>query len=215
MPPRIDPSLIPAAPTLDFEAALWAAGVEAVAGIDEAGRGALAGPVYVGAVILPHAQDIRKQLDGVRDSKEMKPEDREHWALRIKRHARAWAVGFASAPEIDDLGIVPATRLAARRALERLLPEPGHLLIDYLVLHEEPIPQTWLYKGDARSLSIAAASVLAKTARDAQLVALHDEFPDYGFAAHKGYGTAHHRQAIANLGPCAQHRRSFALNGQP
>lgn len=213
MPPRIDPSLIPAAPTLDFEAALWAAGVEAVAGIDEAGRGALAGPVYAGAVILPCTSAVQQDLAGVRDSKEMLPSEREHWAVRIKSHARAWTVGFASAAEIDELGIVPATRLAAGRALERLLPAPGHLLIDYLTLPEVATPQTWLYKGDARSLSIAAASVLAKTARDAQLVALNDDFPDYGFAAHKGYGTARHRAAIAQLGPCAQHRRSFALTG--
>jgi len=214
MPPRIDPSLIPPSPTLDFEAALWAAGVEAVAGIDEAGRGALAGPVYAGAVILPGSPDVLHELNGVRDSKEMSPEEREHWALEIKSRARAWAVGAADAVEIDALGIVPATRLAAGRALKQLLPAPGHLLIDYLVLHEEATPQTWLYKGDARSLSIAAASVLAKTARDAQLLALHGDFPDYGFAAHKGYGTARHRQALADLGPCAQHRRSFALTGQ-
>ena len=215
MPPRIDPSLVPAAPTLDFEAALWAAGVEVVAGIDEAGRGALAGPVYAGAVVLPNSMKVLHDLNGVRDSKEMLPEEREHWAIRIKAHARAWAVGCADAAEIDALGIVPATRLAACRALERMAPAPDHLLIDYLVLHEVPTPQTWLYKGDARSLSIAAASVLAKTARDAQLVALHQDFPDYGFAAHKGYGTARHRQALADLGPCAQHRRSFALTGQP
>jgi ribonuclease HII len=215
MPPRIDPSLIPPSPTLDFEAALWAAGVEAVAGIDEAGRGALAGPVYAGAVMLPDAPDVLHELHGVRDSKEMTPEERDLWAEAIKSRARAWAVGAADAAEIDALGIVPATRLAAVRALKQLLPAPGHLLIDYLVLHEEPTPQTWLYKGDARSLSIAAASVLAKTARDAQLLALHDDFPDYGFAAHKGYGTARHRQALADLGPCAQHRHSFTLTGQP
>lgn len=207
---RIDPSLIPAAPTLEFEQALWAGGLRHLAGIDEAGRGALAGPVYAGAVILPATPDITRTLDSVRDSKEMTPVQREHWAVQIKRRSLAWGVSRASADEIDRLGIMPATRLAALRAVGRLDPQPDHLLVDALKFEECPIPQTMLWKGDARSLSIAAASVLAKVTRDAELRQLHGRFPDYGFAGHKGYATAAHLAAIAAIGPCEQHRQSFA-----
>lgn len=210
MPRRIDPALIPASPNLDFEQALWKSGLSHLAGIDEAGRGALAGPVYAGAVILPNQADLLNKLEGVRDSKEMWPTEREQWAAQIKRRALAWAVGSASAEEIDEVGIMPATRLAALRAVAKLVPQPEHLLVDALKFEESPLPQTMLWKGDARSLSIAAASVLAKVARDAKLVRLHDLFPDYGFARHKGYATAAHREAIRVLGPCEQHRHSFA-----
>lgn len=206
---RIDPSLIPDAPSLEFEQALWGEGLRYLAGIDEAGRGALAGPVFAGAVILPDEVDITDELDGVRDSKELSPQEREQWAAQIKRRARAWAVGSASAGEIDQWGIMPATRLAALRAVEKLKPQPQHLLADALKFEDCPIPQTMLWKGDARSLSIAAASVLAKVARDAELRQLHTLFPAYGFEGHKGYATAGHLAAITALGPCEQHRQSF------
>lgn len=206
---RFDPDLLPAAPDFAFEAPLWESGLRLVAGIDEAGRGALAGPVAAAALIFPPNPDLFPQLSGVRDSKQMSAVQREDWAARLPGLALAWGVGFASHQEIDELGIVPATRLAVQRALEALAVCPEHLLVDYLDLPACPLPQTALVKGDARSLSIAAASILAKTGRDARLRALDREYPGYGFAGHKGYGTAAHCAALARLGPCAIHRRTF------
>lgn len=202
---------LPAAPTLEFEQELWAQGLDLVAGIDEAGRGALAGPVAAAAVILPRDPAIAAELSGVRDSKEMTPAQRTAWAGRIKAQAAAWGVGMASHAEIDELGILPATYLAARRALAALALKPQHLLLDFITIPGESVPQTGLVKGDARCLSIAAASVLAKTSRDAWMCSLDREYPAYGFAAHKGYGTLAHRQALARLGPCPFHRVSFSV----
>jgi ribonuclease HII len=210
MPRRIDPSEIPASPELKFEMPLWQNGILAVAGLDEAGRGAWAGPVSAAAVILPPDPDVLLRLAGVRDSKQMSAAARADWAEKIHAQALSWGVGFATHAEIDQRGIVPATRLAMARALEGLIPAPGHLLIDALRLPGNPTPQTALIKGDARSLSIAAASVLAKTARDALLVELDGLYPGYGFARHKGYGTAFHQAALQALGPCAIHRMTFA-----
>ncbi len=208
---KFDLSLIPARPDLQFEKALWAQDLRLVAGVDEAGRGALLGPVAAAAVILPSDQaDLFDRLEGVRDSKEMTPQERDRWAIEIKSTAVAWAVGYASAAEIDQIGIAPATRLAAGRALGQFTVEVEHILIDYIALPEVAKPQTPLVKGDARSLTIAAASVLAKTSRDAILVGMDDAFPGYGLAQNKGYATAAHRAAIAALGPCAQHRHSFS-----
>lgn len=207
---RIDPGLIPPAPDLQFERALWKAGLPAVAGIDEAGRGCLAGPVAAAAVILPADEGIAATLAGVRDSKQLSPADRETARMIIENTSLAWAVGWADNLEIDRLGIVPATRLAVWRALEKLDPLPDHLIVDYLVLPDIPLPQTRLVKGDARSLSIAAASILAKTHRDAWMSANDRTYPGYGFEKHKGYGTARHREAIQSLGACPLHRMSFA-----
>lgn len=207
---KLDPALIPDTPTLEFEHALWQLGIVHVAGIDEAGRGALAGPVAAAAVILPPDGSIATTLEGVRDSKMMTPSQRETWSCCIRDVALTWSLGFASPGEIDTLGIVPATCLAARRALAKLEPPAEHLLLDYLLLPDVPQPQTALVKGDLRSLSIAAASVIAKTGRDAILVELDDQYPGYGFAAHKGYGTKFHREAIQQLGPSPVHRFSFA-----
>ncbi len=206
---RYDPADIPASPDLRFESSLWAAGFLHVAGLDEAGRGAWAGPVSAGAVILPPDPTITARLSAVRDSKEMTPQERAFWAAEIKVHALAWGVGLSSNLEIDSLGIVPATRLAMTRALAALPIAPQHLLIDALRLPEVDLPQTALIKGDARSLSIAAASVLAKTARDALMVELDATYPIYGFARHKGYGTAHHWETLQRAGPCEIHRYSF------
>jgi ribonuclease HII len=207
---KFDRSLIPDRPDLTFESALWQSGFRFIAGIDEAGRGALAGPVSAGAVVLPsNIPDLWDRLQGVRDSKELTPKERDFWAEKIKAIALAWGVGFASCGEIDRIGIVPATHLAASRALSQLQVQADHLLLDYLVLPDNEIPQTSLIKGDARSLSIASASILAKTARDAVLVEMEDAFPGYHFASNKGYATQAHRTAIAELGPCEQHRRSF------
>lgn len=208
---RISPDQIPLAPDLHFEQALWAAGVPCVAGVDEAGRGALAGPVAAAAVILPPEPAVCAVLAGVRDSKQMSPGRRQAARLCIQAAAQAWGVGFATAQEIDALGILPATRLAALRAVQALAVLPQHLLLDYLFLPDLPQPQTSLIKGDQRSLSIAAASVLAKTARDALMIDLEAQNPGYGLAVHKGYGTAAHRRAIAALGASPLHRRSFRL----
>ena len=206
---KFDRRLIPPAPDFSFEAELWRQGLRWVAGIDEAGRGALAGPVAAGVILFPPEPSLAEALQGVRDSKEMTPVQRAAWAERLPGLALGWAVGFAEAQEIDTLGIAAATRLAARRALSQLPLAPEHLLIDFFRLPGCPLPQTPLVKGDARSLSIAAASILAKTARDARLVELDGQYPGYGLAVHKGYGTRLHRQALASLGPSPIHRRSF------
>lgn len=209
MTARFDAALLPPAPDLSFEQPLWEGGIAHVAGIDEAGRGALAGPVAAAAVILPATPQILAQLHGVRDSKQMTPAQRQFWAGVIQQIATAWAVGMASSDEIDALGIVPATLLAAGRALEGLELSPQHLLLDCLFLPECPLPQTSLIKGDCRSLSIAAASVLAKTARDECMCSLDLQHLGYGLAIHKGYGTMAHRAALGRLGPSAIHRRTF------
>ena len=199
---KFDRSLLPPFPDLTFEQELWRAGMAVVAGIDEAGRGALAGPVAAGAVVLPKQNDLPEALSGVRDSKQMSAKSRRQWADQIKTIAIGHCVGFAEPAEIDELGIIPATRLAASRALELLAAPPEHLLVDHIAIHAHGIPETALTKGDQRSLSIAAASILAKVARD--------ERPPYGFAAHKGYGTARHLAAIEEHGPCPAHRMSFS-----
>ena len=199
-------------PDLSFEKILWQAGVSAIAGIDEAGRGALAGPVAAAAVILPADENISLLLEGVRDSKQMTPAQRSCWGAQIKKWATSYGVGFASHEEIDLLGILSATHLAAARALEALSVAPAHLILDYLFLSECALPQTSLVKGDQRSLSVAAASVLAKTTRDAFMVALNEQVPGYGFDRHKGYGTASHCAALENLGLSFVHRRTFHLH---
>jgi len=196
-------------PTLEFERDLWNDGFPRIAGIDEAGRGAWAGPVAAAAVILPANPSLTLTLNRVRDSKLMTPLARETWAPRIKKSALDWGVGFASADEIDTLGILPATKLAATRALENLLPD--YLITDYLIFPEIDLPQTALVKGDQRSLSVAAASVLAKTTRDALMCKLDGHYPGYGFARHKGYGTRLHQELIRKLGRCEIHRKSFSI----
>lgn len=196
-------------PDLSFEISCWQAGEQIVAGLDEAGRGAWAGPVSAGAVIFPNDPEVIHLLQGVRDSKMMTPHQREYWAQEIIRCAVSWQVGFASHEEIDALGIVPATRLAMMRAVQGLSIQPQHLLIDALNLNEIPLPQTSIIRGDSKSLSIAAASVLAKTARDAVMVEMDHLIPGYGFSRHKGYGTKQHQMALEKLGPCSTHRLSF------
>jgi ribonuclease HII len=196
-------------PDLSFESPLWQQGLFP-AGLDEAGRGAWAGPVSAGAVILPMDADLLQRLRGVRDSKQMTPRQRYIWAERIKEEALAWGIGFVSNQEIDAIGILPATRLAMRRALEGLSLPPQHLLVDALRLPGEALPQTALIRGDSRCLSIAAASVLAKTGRDLLMAELSLQYPGYGFERHKGYGTAFHHQAMQQLGLCPLHRRSYA-----
>ncbi len=203
-------------PDLNYERRLWKGGIQYIAGLDEAGRGALAGPVAVGAVVLPHGAGARLRTPVVvRDSKQMTPSERAEAAPRIRQAALAWAVGFASAAEIDTDGIVAATRLAAMRAIESLSVFPGYLLTDFrLELPELDIPQTALVKGDAHCLSIAAASVLAKTARDALMCEMDQQVPGYGLARHKGYGTTEHLLALQCKGYSPIHRKSFSIKSK-
>ena len=211
MPEKIDPSSLPGFPNLSIERSFWKKGLTRLGGVDEAGRGAWAGPVSAAIVILPAETMLEKALHGVRDSKQMTPAQRERWEPLIQQSCLAWGVGFASAAEIDEIGILPATRLAVWRALQILNIYPDHLITDYLKLPEILIPQTAYIKGDRRSLSIAAASVLAKTSRDTFMRQLDGDFPHYGFAQHKGYGTRQHQDAIHQHGLCAVHRRSFDI----
>jgi ribonuclease HII len=200
-------------PDTFFESQLWDSGLLHIAGLDEAGRGALAGPVSVGAVILPNDPTLlSRTLVGVRDSKQMTPLERESLVPRIKETALTWSVAFASAAEIDSLGIVHATRLAALRALNGLALSPQYLLTDFrLELPQLELSQTALVKGDALCLSIATASVLAKTARDALMCELDLHYQGYGLRKHKGYGTQAHRLALKRLGISPVHRKTFQV----
>jgi ribonuclease HII len=203
------PIVLPDKPNLVFEKQLWGEGFRVIAGLDEAGRGAWAGPVYAAAVVLPNDDRVCDVLAGVRDSKQMTARQRERYEGCIKSVSIAWAVGFASEGEIDAMGIVPATCLAMQRSIDNLVYPPNYLLIDYISLHDCTCPQLSLPKGDCQSLSIAAASVLAKTGRDAYMVAQDAVYPGYGFDRHKGYGTAQHHAALRELGTTHFHRKTF------
>jgi ribonuclease HII len=209
MPRKFDINLLPLLPDISFEEYLWNQGITIVAGIDEAGRGAWAGPVYAAAVIFPNDHNLLLNLPGIDDSKKLTSNQRNECAIRIKLAALAWQVGSASSAEIDQLGILPATRLAMKRAVIGLSIRPQHLLIDFLTLPEIEVLQTPLVKGDARSFSIASASILAKTSRDNEMVSLAKDYPSYGFEQHKGYGTAHHQKMIALHGPTPIHRMTY------
>jgi ribonuclease HII len=198
-------------PPLRYEKELWGLGFRYIGGVDEAGRGAWAGPVAAAVVVLPAEAGVRRPLASVRDSKLMTPLQRERAAPIIKVEALAWGVGYSSAEEIDAWGILPATRQAMMRAVEMLPLLPEYLLLDYIHWPDLANPHLILTKGERRSLSIAAASVLAKTARDALMRDMDDRYPGYGFARHKGYGTAYHRRALDRQGPCAIHRKSFNI----
>jgi ribonuclease HII len=191
---------------LRFERELWQRGVTLIAGIDEAGMSPLAGPVSAAAVVL----EVGWRAPGINDSKQLDPERRRELADCIRSEARAFAVAFVEPEEIDRLNIYWAGILAMRRAVEALGVQPEHLLIDARRLRELPIEQTRIVKGDELSLSIAAASILAKTARDARMIAYDREYPAYGFAQHKGYPVRQHLAALEEHGPCSIHRRSFA-----
>lgn len=190
---------------LAFEQALWSAGTLHVAGVDEAGMSPLAGPVCAAAVIL----EPGTRITDVDDSKKLDAKERDRLAIEIKETALAWCVGWAEVEEIDTINIYWAGILAMRRAVEGLSVKPQHLLIDARTLKDLDIPQERIVKGDARSLSIAAASILAKTSRDALMKRLDDEHPGYGFARHKGYPVKEHYAALEKLGACPAHRRSF------
>jgi ribonuclease HII len=190
---------------LEFERELWKRDVVLVAGVDEAGMSPLAGPVAAAAVVLK--PDWR--APGINDSKQVRPELRAELAQLIKSEARAWAVAFVEPEEIDRINIYWAGIAAMRRAVEALGINPEHLLIDARTLRDVPIEQTRIVKGDERSLSIAAASILAKTERDQRMLAYYGEYPGYGFARHKGYPVREHVAALRQYGACPIHRRSF------
>ncbi len=183
----------------------WADGAKFVAGIDEAGRGALAGPVCVAAVILPPDQKPRFY----RDSKTLSSSKRQQLALEIKQEALAWAIEFASATEVDQHNVLRATHRAAARAIAQLNLAPDALITDYLKLITT-LPLLAPAKADSSSYSVAAASILAKTARDEYMVALSQQHPAYGFEAHKGYGSSRHLQALEQYGVLLEHRKTFA-----
>jgi len=178
---------------------------ERTCGSDEAGRGPLAGPVVAAAVIL----DPRRPIDGLRDSKQLTPAQRDRLAVTIQARASAWAIAAASVEEIDRFNILNASLLAMQRAIEALDPEAEYALIDGNQLPRLAIPATAIVDGDATHPAIAAASILAKTHRDALMRVLDQDFPGYGFARHVGYATAEHLENLRRLGPCAVHRRSF------
>lgn len=192
---------------LASERSLHALGLTDVAGIDEAGRGPLAGPVVAAAVVFPAGCFF----PGVNDSKQLRPARREAVYETITRHARCIGVGIADRETIDRINILNATLLAMRRAVERLSTRPDHLLVDGNRFQDIGVPFTTIVGGDATCFSIAAASIVAKVTRDRMMMEYDREFPGYGFARHKGYATPEHCEAIARLGQCAIHRRSFHL----
>ena len=196
-------------PSLECEQGFWDEGLRFVAGVDEAGRGAWAGPVVAAAVILPQVAGLVNILHGVNDSKKLRVAQRDHLRGVIVQQASAYATGSASHEEIDALGILVATRLAMRRAIESLPVRPDALLIDAVKLREVEIPQRVFNFADSISLSVAAASILAKTKRDALMQQFDRAFAGYQFGKHKGYGTQAHRLALETLGVCAIHRKSF------
>jgi ribonuclease HII len=197
---------------LHYERQFLARRLRLVAGVDEAGRGAWAGPVVAGAVILPYDRaDLLGALDGVRDSKLCTPLQRERLDGVVRVVALAVGLGAASAAEVDRLGVVAASKAAMCRAVDDLPVEPDALLIDggYMWLRQIDLPQEALVKGELKSISIAAASIIAKVRRDHLMIKLSEEWVDYGFERHKGYGTRQHRAALDALGPMALHRRTF------
>lgn len=194
-------------PSLDHEHQLRQADHALVAGIDEAGRGAWAGPVVAAAVILDHSKV--DQLNGVNDSKQLSSRQRAALYQLIVDNCHAFGVGHGTVEEIDTFGIVPATRLAMMRAIEALSPQPNALIIDAVRLPQVNLPQSVFFFADSISLSVAAASIIAKVTRDRLMVELDAQYPRYDFARHKGYGTQIHQLALQSLGPCEIHRRSF------
>ena len=204
------PDAVGAGPDLALETAFRAAGHWLIAGVDEAGRGPLAGPVAAAAVILPpDLTGAEEWLRGVDDSKRLTPSRRAAAAEYIRQYALAWSVAQLPPDTIDRIGIGNAVRQAMLDAVAGLNPAPDALLLDYIPIRECPCPWQAIVKGDAKSLSIAAASILAKTARDAVMRDADRCYPGYGFARHKGYATALHLRRLRELGPTPLHRRSF------
>ena len=196
---------------LKRERELWGSGCKRVAGVDEAGMGPLAGPVVAAAVIFEPGEGLR----GVYDSKQITEQQRERLAEEIRERSAAWSVVRVDVDEIDSLNIYRAGLEAMRRAVAGLQVEPEHVLVDARQIPGVDVPQDVIVKGDTKCHAIAAASILAKTERDALMARFDEEFPGYDFAAHKGYATEAHRDAIRKLGPSPIHRRSFTLLPHP
>ena len=197
-------------PDFDLERRVHLRGWTLVAGVDEAGRGPLAGPVMAAAVILPaELSGSEPWLASIDDSKRLSERRREEALALIRRHALAVAVAQQDADDIDALGILPATIQAMMNALNSLRVQPEHVLFDYLPLKTCPFPFQTIIKGDSLSYSIAAASIVAKVTRDRWMRRADEQYPGYGFARHKGYPTKHHVARLQALGPCSIHRRSF------
>ena len=191
------------------ESKLYSEKIKYIAGIDEAGRGPLAGPVVVGIVILPKDS----MIEGVNDSKKVSEKKREKVYEEITKNAIDWSVGIADQNEIDDINILQATKLALKRAVEGLKTKPDLILVDALTnIDTLGIPYKSIIKGDAKEYSIAAASIIAKVTRDRMMYEYDNIYPQYGFAGHKGYGTAKHIEAIKEHGPCILHRKTFIKN---
>jgi ribonuclease HII len=195
----------PACDPLYFEARARASGFACIAGLDEAGRGPLAGPVVASAVVLPEGLLI----PGLTDSKQVTEPERERLFDVIREQAVCYGIGAADERTIDEVNILQATIIAMERALESLRPRPDYLLLDAITLPRIALPQNSLIKGDCRSHSIAAASILAKVTRDRLMGELHEKYPHYNFQKHKGYGTSEHLARIREYGPCEAHRKSF------
>jgi ribonuclease HII len=200
--------------SFEFERALWQKNLTRIAGVDEAGRGPLAGPVVAAAAILPAKwaeAGLPRELEGLNDSKQLTEKQREKFFAFITACGEIEsAIAEIDAALIDEINILQATHRAMNAALSKLNPQPQHALVDGRPVKTMRVPQTAIVKGDARSYSIAAASVLAKVTRDRLMLEFDRQFPEYGFAGHKGYGTARHLAAIAAHGACPIHRRSFA-----
>ena len=203
----------------EFERVLWQKNVARIAGVDEAGRGPLAGPVVAAAAILPSRwaeTGLPAGLAGLNDSKQLTAAQREKYFQFITGCEEIeFAIAQVDAAAIDEINILQATHHAMNDALAQLNPQPQHALVDGRPVKTMRVPQTAIVMGDARSYSIAAASVLAKVTRDRLMLGFHAQFPEYGFAEHKGYGTAKHLAAIAQFGACPIHRKSFAPLKQP
>ena len=199
--PRLQPSTA-------VEESLWASGCRCIAGVDEVGRGPLAGPVYAAAVILDR-EDRPSWLGELRDSKELLANDRQRLAEAVRREALDYAIGWATVREIDAWGIGLANKMAMVRAINGLRLRPDHILIDGPLKVTHPLPQYAIIDGDATCVSIAAASNVAKVARDALMCQLDQLYPEYGFAAHKGYATRDHLERLERYGACRQHRQSW------
>jgi ribonuclease HII len=208
------PSNSQALDRLEFERDLWSRKFTSVAGVDEAGRGPLAGPVVAAAVILPKAWangGFDERLTELNDSKQLTEAQREHFFQIITSHPEIrHAIAVVDAATIDRINILQATHRAMNEALAKLQPQPQHVLVDGRPVKSMTLSQTALVKGDSLSYSIAAASVLAKVTRDRMMLEFDAKFPGYGFAVHKGYGVPQHLAAIEKLGPCPIHRMSFA-----
>jgi ribonuclease HII len=196
-------------PTLDFEKKLWKKGFKLVCGVDEVGRGAFAGPVCVGAVVFSPESIIP---EGIADSKLLTPIKRRDLEARIKNQALFWSISEVSVTVINKIGIGKATQMAFRKVVKSLHKDPDFILIDaYYIKHFKRKKQTAIIKGDQKCVSIAAASIIAKVHRDRLMTKLHDKYPEYNFAKHKGYGTLEHRNAIKKHGLSKVHRKSFNL----